>query len=122
MLDRFTPCFIQHFILMTSFRVFELRILNDLTKLKRNKKNNTHQIKMSLISSKEDSDHLSKLQEQNGEEYKDAAEEVEDSGKRKGKQIKESIPRKQKKRKVKETYPLSRFTSAWLFIIKLYNL
>ena len=49
---------------------------------------------MSLISSKEDFDHLSKLQEQNGEEYKDAAEEVEDSGKRKGKQIKENIPRK----------------------------
>ena len=33
---------------------------------------------MSLNSSKEDSDHLSKLQEQNGEEYEDAAEEVED--------------------------------------------
>ena len=38
---------------------------------------------MSFNSSKEDSDHLSKLQEQNGEEYKDAAEEVEDSGKKK---------------------------------------
>ena len=36
---------------------------------------------MSLNSSKEDSDHLSKLQEQNGEEYKDAAEEVEESRK-----------------------------------------
>ena len=46
---------------------------------------------MSLNSSKVDSDHLSKLQEQNGEEYEDAAEEVEDSGKRKGKQTKESI-------------------------------
>ena len=37
---------------------------------------------MSLNSSKEDSDHLFKLQEQNGEEYEDAAE-VEDSRKRK---------------------------------------
>ena len=29
MLDRFTPCFIQHFILMTLFRMLELRISND---------------------------------------------------------------------------------------------
>ena len=65
---------------------------------------------MSLVSNKEDSDRLSKLQEQNGEEYEDAAEEVDDSGKRKGKQTKESIQRKQKKRKVEETYPLSSFT------------
>ena len=36
---------------------------------------------MSLNSSEEDSDHLSKLKEQNGEEYEDAAEEGEDSGK-----------------------------------------
>ena len=56
---------------------------------------------MTLNSNKEDSDHLSKLQEQNGE---DAAEEVEDSGKRKSKQTKESIQKKQKKRKVEETF------------------
>ena len=42
-----------------------------------NKKNHTHQIEMSLNSSEEDSHHLSKLQEQNREEYEDAAEEVE---------------------------------------------
>ena len=77
---------------------------------------------MFLSSSKEDSDHLSKLQEQNGEEYEDAAEEVEDGRKRKGKQTKESIQRKQEERKVKETYPLSRFTSPWLFIIRVYKL
>ena len=65
---------------------------------------------MSLNSSKEDSDHLSKLQEQNGEEYEDAAEKVQDSRKRKGKQTKESIQRKQQKRNVGEAYSLSRFT------------
>ena len=62
---------------------------------------------MSLNSNKEDADNLSKLLEQNGEEYEDAAE---DSGKRKG-----------RKRKVEETYPLLRFTSAWLFIIRVYK-
>ena len=77
---------------------------------------------MSLNSNKEDSDHLSTLQEQNGEEYEDPAEEVEDSGKRKGKQTKESIQRKQKKRKVGENYPLSPHTSAWLSIIRVYKL
>ena len=77
---------------------------------------------MSLNNSKEGSDHLSTLQEQNREEYEDAAEEVEDSGKRKGKQTKESIQRKQKKRNIEETYPLSRFTSAWFFIIRIYKL
>ena len=71
---------------------------------------------MSLTSNKEHSDHLSKLQEQNGE---DAREEVEDNRKKKTqadqrKYIKET----KKKRKDEETYPLSRFTSAWLFIIK----
>ena len=55
---------------------------------------------MTFNSNKEDSGHLSKLQEQNGEEYEDAAEEVEDSGKREGKQTKESIQRQQKKKKV----------------------
>ena len=40
---------------------------------------------MSLNSTKEDSDHLSKLQEQNGEEYEHGAEEIEVSGKRKSK-------------------------------------
>ena len=54
---------------------------------------------MTFNSNKEDSGHLSKLQEQNGEEYEDAAEEVEDSGKREGKQTKESIQRQQKKKK-----------------------
>ena len=39
---------------------------------------------MSLNSSEEDSGHLSKLQEQNEEEYEDAPK-VEDSRKRKGK-------------------------------------
>ena len=77
---------------------------------------------MSLNGNKEDSDNLSKFKEQDGEEYEDAAEEVEDSGKRKGKQTKESIQRKQKKRKVEETHPLSRFTSAWLFTIRVYKL
>ena len=38
MLDRFTPCFMQHFILMTSFRILELRISNDSIKLKRSAK------------------------------------------------------------------------------------
>ena len=55
---------------------------------------------MTFNNNKEDSGHLSKLQEQNGEEYEDAAEEVEDSGKREGKQTKESIQRQQKKKKV----------------------
>ena len=55
---------------------------------------------MTFNSNEEDSGHLSKLQEQNGEEYEDAAEEVEDSGKREGKQTKESIQRQQKKKKV----------------------
>ena len=50
---------------------------------------------MTLNSNKEDSDHLSKLQEQNGE---DAAEEVEDSGKIKSKQTKESIQKKNRKK------------------------
>ena len=36
-----------------------------------------------LEQHKEDSDHLSKLQEQNVEEYEDGAEEIEDSGKKK---------------------------------------
>ena len=54
---------------------------------------------MTFNSNKEDSGHLSKLQEQYGEEYEDAAEEVEDSGKREGKQTKESIQRQQKKDK-----------------------
>ena len=65
---------------------------------------------MSLNINKEDSDHLSKLQEQNGEEYKHGAEEIEDSR------------TNRKKRKVEETYPLMRFTSAWLFIIRVYKL
>ena len=40
---------------------------------------------MSLNSSEEDSSHLSKLQEQNEEEYEDAPKKVEDSRKRKDK-------------------------------------
>ena len=80
---------------MLEFRVTNIKIIIII-------KNHTHQIKMSLNSS-EDSDHLSKLQEQNGEEYEDVAEKVEDIGKRKGKQTKESIQRTLKKRKVEET-------------------
>ena len=101
---------------MMSFRMLELRILNDSTKLKRsakynNEKNHTHQIEMTLNSNKKDSDNLSKLQEQNREEYEDGAEEIEDTGKRKSKKTKENIQKK-KKKKVEETYLLSRFTSA----------
>ena len=55
---------------------------------------------MSLNISGEDFDHLSKFQEQNGEEYEDTADEVEDCGKRKGKQTEESIQKKQKKRRL----------------------
>ena len=44
------------------------------------------------------------------EKNTDGAEEVEDSGKRKSKQTKESFQKKQIKREVEETYPLSRFT------------
>ena len=81
---------------------------------------------MSLNSSGEDSEHLSKLQEQNGEEYKDAAEEVEDSGKRKSKKIKESIQRKQKKkerlrkqRKMGTTKKIGTITKRWISSICL---
>ena len=52
---------------------------------------------MSLNSNKKDSDNLSKLQEQNREEYEDGTEEIEDTGKRKSKKTKESIQRKKKK-------------------------
>ena len=48
-------------------------------------KKHAHQIEMSLNRSEEDSNHLSKWREQEGEEYKDAEEEVEDIGKRKRK-------------------------------------
>ena len=51
---------------------------------------------MSLTSNKEDSDYLSNLQEQNGKEYEDAAEEIRDSGKIKSKQTKESMQYKKK--------------------------
>ena len=57
---------------------------------------------MSLISSKEDSDHLSKLQEQNGEEYKDSAEEVEDSGKRKASRSKKVYQGNRKKERLRK--------------------
>lgn len=60
-------------------------------------------MEMSLSTSEGDSDHLLKLQEQHGEEYEDAAEEVEYSGKKKASKTKESIQRKLKKRKVDET-------------------
>ena len=53
---------------------------------------------MNLNSNKEDSDYLSKLQEQNGEGYEDAAEEVEDSGKTKGKQTKKKYTKKTEKK------------------------
>ena len=58
---------------------------------------------MSCNCGEEDPDHLSKSQDQNGEKYEDAAEEVEDSGKRKGKQAKGNIQTKQRKRKIEET-------------------
>ena len=58
---------------------------------------------MSLNSGEEDYDYLSKLQDQNGREYEDAAKEIEDCGKRKGKQAKENRQRKVRKRKVEET-------------------
>ena len=81
MLDRFTPCFIQHFIItftLLSFIIFwilERQISNDSTKLKRSAtKNHKHQIELSLNSSEENSDHLPKLQEKNGEEFEDAAD------------------------------------------------
>ena len=48
-------------------------------------------IKWNEQSNKENSDYLPKLQKQSGEEYEDGAEEIEDSGKRKSKQTKESI-------------------------------
>ena len=74
---------------------------------------------MTFNSNKEDSDHFSKLPE-HGEEYIDTVEEVKDSGKREGKQTKESIQRQQKKKiKVEETCPLSGFTSATLFIFRV---
>ena len=56
---------------------------------------------MSLNNSEEDSDHLAKLQEQNGEEYKDAAEK-ENSGRPK-KVFFEQKQRKQKKGNNEET-------------------
>ena len=50
MLDRFIPLFIQYFILMRSFRMLELRISNDSTKLKRSA--NCNNKKMTRIESK----------------------------------------------------------------------
>ena len=74
---------------------------------------------MSLNSSKEDSDHLSKLQEQNRKEHEDAAEEVEDSGKRKRqsdqrKYTKETEKKKNRLRKLIHScvLPLRGFSSA----------
>ena len=55
---------------------------------------------MSLNSSKEDSDHLSNYKNKIGEEYEGATEEVEDGGKRKDKQSKESIQRRQKRERL----------------------
>ena len=54
---------------------------------------------MSCNCGEEAPDHLSKLRDQ----YEDAAEEVEDSGKGKGKQAKGNIQTKQRKRKIEET-------------------
>ena len=58
---------------------------------------------MSCNCGEEAPDHLSKLQDHIGEKYEDAAEEVEDSGKGKGKQAKGNIQTKQRKRKIEET-------------------
>ena len=78
---------------------------------------------MSLNSSKEDSDHLSKLQEQNRKEHEDAAEEVEDSGKRKRQPDQRKYTKEtEKKKQAEETDSLLRFTSAWLFISRVYKL
>ena len=92
---------------MMSFRMLELRILNDSTKLKRsakynNEKNHTHQIEMSLNSNKKDSDNLSKLQEQNREEYEDGAEEIEYTVKIKSNKTKENIQKKKKKKRLRK--------------------
>ena len=75
---------------------------------------------MSLNSSKEDSDHLSKLQEQNRKEHEDAAEEVEDSGKRKRQSDQRKYTKeteKKKKNRLKKlihsrVLPLRGFSSA----------
>ena len=75
MLDLFTPCFIQHFIVMTYDVISNVRNSNfewfgkteTLWKIIAMKKNHTYQVEMSLNSSEEDSDHRPKLQEQNGE-------------------------------------------------------
>ena len=62
MLNWFTLCFIEHFILVTSLRMLKLRISNDSTKLKRSAKENhnntksytcTPQIKMTFNSNRE---------------------------------------------------------------------
>ena len=57
---------------------------------------------MSLNSNKKDSDNLSKLQEQNREEYEDGAEEIEDTGKRKSKKTKENKQKKKKKKRLRK--------------------
>ena len=58
---------------------------------------------MSLNSSEEDSDHLSKLQEQNGEEYEDAAKKLKIAEKEKASRPKKIYKGNKKKRKVEET-------------------
>ena len=59
-------------------------------------------MELSLNSSEEDSDHLSKLQQQNGEECDYAAEEVEDSTEEKTSRPKK-VYKGNRKRNVEET-------------------
>ena len=95
-LDWFTPCLsnISFLWRLPNSRTSNFRWFNKtktLWKIIIIKNNHRHQIKMSLNSNKEDSDHLSKWHKQNVEEYEGTGEEVEDSGKRKDKETKKSI-------------------------------
>ena len=58
---------------MTSFQMSELRISNDSTKIKRSAKNNK-ELHTSNQNELEQQNHLSKLQQQIGDVYEDAAE------------------------------------------------
>ena len=85
------------------------------------KKNHTCQIEISLNNSKEDFDHLSNLQEQNGEEYEDGERKLKQRKKKK-QADQRKYTKETEKRKVEENYPLSYFASQWLFIIRVYKL
>ena len=117
MLDQFTPCFIQHFILVTSFRMLKLRISNDSTKLKRSGKKNhnnkksytcTHQIEMTFNSNREiltiylNYKNMVKNTKMQQKKLKIAEKE-------KASRPKKVYKGNRKKIKVEETYPLSLF-------------